>query len=173
MTLPSRKGARWHRRRADALERHTPPPHASPRRDSSPSRKATAADAAPWDRTVGSLVLVLEQRGDGAETLRHRLSKARAKQRQDDANGPVGGGVDAQPKARRGPAALGDELRLLVEAERPEAHVPRRDPMGLIRVERCGSLDDPTSLSAHHTSGGADTDRAGGCLAHLHQIGIP
>src|ERR671923_1439768 len=108
---------------------------------------------------VQSRSLLLEQRGDGAQALRHRPSKPTAKERHDHADRSAGAGVDGQPKARRGPPLLGDELRPLVEPERSEAHVPCRAPVRLILDDCGGSPPATASLPTPRAGGGTPAPR--------------
>jgi hypothetical protein len=117
--------------------------------------------------------LVLKQRGDGAQALRHRLPKSTAKERHDHTGRSARAGFDGQLEARRGPTLLGDELGPLAEPERSEADVPSRALVRLILDHGGGSLHATTSPPANNARGRAYTYRARRCLAHLKQIQVP
>jgi hypothetical protein len=117
--------------------------------------------------------LLLKERGDAPNALRHRLPKPRAKERHDHAHRSMGACVDGQPEARCGATVLGDELGPLVEPERPEAHVPCCAPIRLIIDDGGGSLHATASLPTHDAGGGPYTYRPRRCLAHLKQGRVP
>jgi hypothetical protein len=118
-------------------------------------------------------LLMLHQRGDGLQALRHRSPKTSAKQGQDQRGRSFGAGVDGQPQSCRRPPLLWYELGALVKPEGAEAHFPGRMARRLVPENRCDSMYATAALSTHDAGCRARTYRLRRRLAHLQQIGIP